>query len=45
MTETFFNNNNDGFNDIYDDNFGNFEDNYLKDCYLAKKGGQKSGHG
>ena len=30
MTETFFNDDDDGFNDNYDDNFGNFNDNYDK---------------
>ena len=30
MTKIFFGGDNDGFNDIYDDNFGNFDDNYDK---------------
>ena len=30
MTEIFFDDDNDGFNDNYDTNFGNFDDNYDK---------------
>ena len=30
MTKFFFNDDNDGFNDNYDDNFGNFDDIYDK---------------
>ena len=30
MTEFFFNDDNDGFNDNYDNNFGNFNDNHDK---------------
>ena len=30
MTEFFFDDDNDGCNDNYDDNFGNFDDDYDK---------------
>ena len=30
MTEIFFDDDNDGCNDNYDDNFGNFDDDYDK---------------
>ena len=30
MTEIFFDDDNDGFNNNYNDNFGNFDDNYDK---------------